>query len=117
DVVVDVPRIAPEIVASESDTSARPALGNLLSLIKFACEATPTSVPAVSKKSTKRNVNTTTKNCKLKISAGFLNPSKAAPKVGAILGTLLTIASGIGSSPNKSPDIAVTIIPIKIAAG
>ena len=51
EVVVVVPKIAPTIVASESEKSALPALGNLLSFMIPACVATATSVPAVSKKS------------------------------------------------------------------
>src|SRR5699024_44161 len=60
DVVVDVPTTAPTTVALESANSAFPARRSLLSFIKPAWVATATNVPAVSKKSTKRNVKSTT---------------------------------------------------------
>ena len=61
EVVVDVPKIAPVTVAKESANKAFPARGNLLSFINPAWFATATNVPAVSKKSTNKNVSTTIK--------------------------------------------------------
>src|SRR5699024_7912286 len=55
-VVVDVPKTAPTTVADESASKALLARGNSLSFIKPAFPATATNVPAVSKKSTNRNV-------------------------------------------------------------
>src|SRR5699024_5337361 len=98
-------------------SSALPARGSLLSLIRLACEATPTSVPAVSKKSTNRNVSTTIRNWTLNIVSKSNNPSNAAPNVGATLGTEPTIAEGIGTIPVNIPNMAVAVIPINIAAG
>jgi len=60
EVVVDVPKIEPTIEAIESANNALPALGNLLSFINPAWFATATNVPALSKKSTNRNVKITT---------------------------------------------------------
>src|SRR5699024_1126902 len=117
DVVVDVPRIEPEIVATASESNARFARGSLLSLMKFAWEATPTRVPAVSKKSTNRKVSTTIRNCVLNNGEGSENASNAAPNVGSMLGTALTIPPGIGTRFNTTPARAVTIIPMNIAPG
>ena len=86
DVVVVVPKIAPTIVASESENKALPALGNLLSFIMPACVATATKVPAVSKKSINKKVKMTIKNCIVNNCPGSLNASNAAPNVGLILG-------------------------------
>ena len=66
-VVVDVPRTAPTVVATESERSAGFIAGSLpfLSSI-FAFELTPIRVPRVSKRSTKRNEKIITiklKNC------------------------------------------------------
>ena len=59
-VVVLVPRAAPATVASESASSAPRTLGRLpVSSSMSALPATPTSVPAVSKRSTKVKVSTT----------------------------------------------------------
>src|SRR5699024_6243361 len=68
EVVVDVPKIDPATVAVESANKAFPARGSLLFLIKLACVATATSVPAVSKKSTNKKVKITTSICKVKMS-------------------------------------------------
>src|SRR5699024_7481339 len=111
DVVVDVPTTEPTTVAVESASNALPARGSLLSFISPACVATATSVPAVSKKSTKRKVKIITSICKVNISPKFMN---ACPNVGAKLGTSPTIPpspSGGVSNPIKIPAIAVKIIP------
>src|SRR5699024_7897170 len=111
DVVVDVPKIAPATVAVESANRALPARGNLLSFIKPACVATATSVPAVSKKSTNKNVKITTSICKVKISPKLTN---ACPNVEDTLGAGLTISPipvGIAINPKMIPTIDVIIIP------
>jgi hypothetical protein len=59
EVTVDVPKIEPAIVAIESETKALPARGNLLSFTKPAWFATAIKVPALSKKSTNKNVKIT----------------------------------------------------------
>src|SRR5699024_4664382 len=103
EVVVDVPTIAPATVAAESANNALPARGSLLSFIKPACLATATSVPAVSKKSTNKNVNITTSISKVNISPKL---TKACPKVGATLGTPLTTSltpEGTGIRPKIIP--------------
>src|SRR5690625_2029234 len=110
-VVVDVPTTAPVTVAAESANNARPARGNLLSFINPACEATATKVPAVSKKSTNKNVKITTSICKVKISPKL---AKAFPNVGAKLGTSPTtplIPVGAAINPVIIPTMGVIIIP------
>src|SRR5690625_3792153 len=111
DVVVDVPTTEPTTVAAESAKSARPARGNLLFFIKPACVATATSVPAVSKKSTNKNVKMTTSICNVKTSPKL---KKACPNVEEMLGGALTISLilvGIPIKPKIIPTIDVMIIP------
>src|SRR5699024_308990 len=109
---------ASTLVSCTGTSSAVPyALSLHDALPILACEATPTSVPAVSKKSTNRNVSTTIRNWTLNIVSKSNNPSNAAPNVGATLGTEPTIAEGIGTIPVNIPNMAVAIIPINIAAG
>ena len=69
-------KIAPTIVASESANNALPALGNLLSFIIPAWVATATKLPAVSKKSIKKNVKITIRNWIVNNWPGSLNASK-----------------------------------------
>src|SRR5699024_1826626 len=87
-VVVDVPTTAPVTVAAESANKALPARGNLLFFIRPAWLATATNVPAVSKKSTNKNVKITTSICTVKMSTKLAN---ALQKAGAKLGTSPTI--------------------------
>src|SRR5699024_10158646 len=111
EVVVDVPTTDPTTVAAESENNARPARGNLLSFISPACVATATSVPAVSKKSTNKNVKITTSICRVSISPKLIN---ACPNVEEILGGVLTIsltAVGAPINPKSIPTIDVIIIP------
>src|SRR5699024_12286050 len=78
EVVVDVPTIAPATVAAESANNALPARGSLLSFIKPASLAAATNVPAVSKKSTNKNVNITPSISKVNISPKL---TKASHKI------------------------------------
>ncbi len=59
DAVVEVPSTAPATADPASASSARPALGILLSFIRPAWLATAISAPAVSKKATNKNVKMT----------------------------------------------------------
>ena len=59
EVVVDVPKIAPATIASESANKPFPARGNVLPFMIPACLVTATSVPAVSKKATNKKVRIT----------------------------------------------------------
>ena len=62
-VVVEVPSTAPTVVATASAISAPLILGSFPSLSSMpAFVDTPIRVPSVSKRSTKRNANTTTTN-------------------------------------------------------
>src|SRR5699024_684532 len=108
DVVVDVPNIDPVTVAAESANNAFPARGNLLFFIKPACVATATSVPAVSKKSTNKNVKMTRSICVVNKSPKCAN---AWPNVGAMLGTSPTTPDGGSMIPTLTPTTAVRTIP------
>ena len=79
-VVVDVPNTAPEAVATASAISAGLIPGSLPSSSNMsAFEATPISVPSVSKRSTKRNEKITT--IKLNIPTPFKSTLKHWPNV------------------------------------
>ena len=66
DVVVDTPKHAPAVVATASAIKAPLIRGNFPSESSiFAFDETPTNVPNVSKISTKRNANKTTRKFKL----------------------------------------------------
>src|SRR5699024_8657389 len=113
EVVVDVPTIEPTTVAAESANSAFPARGNFPFFIKPACVATATSLPAVSKKSTNKNVKITTSICNVKISPKLTN---ACPNVDDTLAAGLTLSPlpvGIAIHPKTIPTIDVIIIPQK----
>src|SRR6056297_520842 len=81
-VTVDVPSIPPTVVPMASAISGLSMSGRLPSSSrKPATWPTPVSVPAVSKKSTKKNVNTTSENAK---ASTFPNPSRNAPTSGVM---------------------------------
>ena len=94
-VVVEVPKIAPTLVATASAIRAPLILGSLPSLSSIsALDATPISVPSVSNRSTNRNANITTIKSRIRI------PEKSAlntwPKVWPKEEkSKLTIAEGI----------------------
>src|SRR5699024_8386743 len=71
--VVEVPTTEPTTVAVESANKARTARGNLPFFIKPAEFATATNVPAVSKKSTNKNVKITISISIVKISPKLRN--------------------------------------------
>ena len=111
-VVVEVPSIAPHVVAIESAMKACLILAILpFSSTMFALVQTPTRVPTVSNISMKRNVNTTTSISRVKI----LSHSNWQ-KIGAI-------ESGVDNTPLNSvtpigiPIIIVMRIPRRIAPG
>src|SRR5690606_831253 len=111
EVVVDVPTTAPTTVEAASANNAFPARGSLLSFIKPACCATATSVPAVSKKSTNKNVKMTTS-----ISSVKMSPKRkiAWPNVSEMLGGALTISPMPvihGIKPKIIPATEVIIMP------
>ena len=70
---------------------------------------TPISVPTVSKKSTKKKVNTTTQNSGLAISEKSI-----LQNIGESDGGMETTPSGIFVIPRGIPTIVITIIPIRI---
>src|SRR5690606_6655583 len=108
DVVVEVPNVAPTIVATESADSALPILGSFPSFKSPAFFVTATKVPAVSKKSINKSV-------KITMSISFVKSSSKCPancpKVGSRLGIPCTISSGSGTCLKIIPTIAVTTIP------
>ena len=79
-----------------------------------AREPTAINVPAVSKKSTNKNEKITGIISAVKIDG---NASNNAPNVGFKDGIGAIICVGKSTTPKKIPTTAVTIIPIKIAAG
>jgi hypothetical protein len=109
EVVVEVPRVAPPIVAMASETSGRLPPGNEPSFSSSpAWLVTAISVPAVSKKSTNSIVNTTRAISRVNSSE---NAPNAAPKVGARLGGVAMIVDGTSISPTSMPPTAVARIP------
>ena len=115
EVVVEVPNTAPTIVAMESETNALPAFGSLPSFTNPAWFATATSVPALSKKSTNKNVRIIPT---IVVDQNELSPNeeKTAPNVGAMLGTVSTTLWGTSIKPKIMPTTAVMIIPKNTAA-
>src|SRR5699024_6676331 len=98
DVVVDVPTTEPTTVAAESANNALPARGNLSFFIKPAWLATATNVPALSKKSTNKNVKITN-DC-----------GKVGDKLGGVL--IISLSPlGVLIMPKIMPTIEVIIIP------
>ena len=82
---------------NESASNPFLLLVRTLSFISPACCATATNVPAVSKKDTNKKVRITINILPVNKSLGLANASKAAPNVGAILGTDPTMPEGTGN--------------------
>ena len=115
EVVEDVPRTDPITVALES---ANKALSPLTKCPFWSTNParvpTATKVPAVSKKSTNKNEKITGIISTVKILG---NASNNAPNVGFKDGIGAIICVGKATTPKRIPTTAVTIIPIKMAAG
>ena len=104
-----VPMTAPASMERESAMSARPMRGILPLCMKPACCARPMSVPAVSKKATRKKMTTTAHMVgSVRIAPICVTPT---PKVGARDGAMEMMLSGGAMMPVTRPASAVMTMP------